>query len=45
MPFKYYTTRSRPLQGGGDDYCGFSVTIPHKEDALKCCAEVDPVVG
>ena len=21
----------------------FSVTIPHKEAALKCCDEVDPV--
>lgn len=24
---------------------GFSVTIPHKETALKCCAEVDPVAA
>ena len=30
---------------GADDYAGFSVTIPHKEDALKCCAEVDPVAA
>ncbi|KAK4266477.1 hypothetical protein QN277_027390 [Acacia crassicarpa] len=25
------------------DFFGFSVTIPHKEAALKCCDEVDPV--
>ncbi|GMN33388.1 hypothetical protein TIFTF001_004125 [Ficus carica] len=25
------------------DFAGFSVTIPHKEAALKCCDEVDPV--
>lgn len=25
------------------DFAGFSCTIPHKEDALKCCDEVDPV--
>ncbi|XP_027348707.1 bifunctional 3-dehydroquinate dehydratase/shikimate dehydrogenase, chloroplastic-like [Abrus precatorius] len=25
------------------DFVGFSVTIPHKEEALKCCDEVDPV--
>ncbi|CAI8618146.1 unnamed protein product [Vicia faba] len=25
------------------DFVGFSVTIPHKESALKCCDEVDPV--
>ncbi|XP_059632659.1 bifunctional 3-dehydroquinate dehydratase/shikimate dehydrogenase, chloroplastic isoform X2 [Cornus florida] len=25
------------------DFVGFSCTIPHKEDALKCCEEVDPV--
>ncbi|CAJ1932331.1 unnamed protein product [Sphenostylis stenocarpa] len=25
------------------DFVGFSVTIPHKEAALKCCDEVDPV--
>ncbi|GAU45091.1 hypothetical protein TSUD_85770, partial [Trifolium subterraneum] len=25
------------------DFVGFSVTIPHKETALKCCDEVDPV--
>ncbi|KAL5555810.1 hypothetical protein UlMin_038046 [Ulmus minor] len=25
------------------DFSGFSVTIPHKEAALKCCDEVDPV--
>lgn len=24
---------------------GFSVTIPHKETALKCCKEVDPVAA
>eukprot|EP00854_Cymbomonas_tetramitiformis_P030694 gene30694-38424_t len=26
-----------------NDYAGFSVTIPHKEAALECCDEVDPV--
>ncbi|KAF3547761.1 hypothetical protein DY000_02003717 [Brassica cretica] len=25
------------------DFAGFSCTIPHKEDALKCCDEVDPL--
>ncbi|KAH7443784.1 hypothetical protein KP509_02G050600 [Ceratopteris richardii] len=25
------------------DFAGFSVTIPHKEAALKCCDEVDPL--
>ncbi|KAJ6889905.1 bifunctional 3-dehydroquinate dehydratase/shikimate dehydrogenase [Populus alba x Populus x berolinensis] len=25
------------------DFAGFSCTIPHKEDALKCCDEVHPV--
>ncbi|XP_047338252.1 bifunctional 3-dehydroquinate dehydratase/shikimate dehydrogenase, chloroplastic isoform X2 [Impatiens glandulifera] len=25
------------------DFAGFSVTIPHKEAAAKCCDEVDPV--
>lgn len=25
---------------GGTDFAGFSVTIPHKEVALRCCAEV-----
>ncbi|KAL8105269.1 hypothetical protein AgCh_029165 [Apium graveolens] len=25
------------------DFSGFSCTIPHKESALKCCDEVDPV--
>ncbi|TQE09340.1 hypothetical protein C1H46_005076 [Malus baccata] len=25
------------------DFAGFSVTIPHKEAALECCDEVDPV--
>ncbi|XP_062081319.1 bifunctional 3-dehydroquinate dehydratase/shikimate dehydrogenase, chloroplastic-like [Humulus lupulus] len=25
------------------DFAGFSVTIPHKEAALTCCDEVDPV--
>ncbi|KAL6223092.1 hypothetical protein ACLB2K_006482 [Fragaria x ananassa] len=25
------------------DFSGFSVGIPHKEDALKCCDEVDPI--
>ncbi|XP_020529786.1 bifunctional 3-dehydroquinate dehydratase/shikimate dehydrogenase, chloroplastic isoform X1 [Amborella trichopoda] len=25
------------------DFAGFSVTIPHKEDALRLCDEVDPV--
>jgi len=28
---------------GSSDFVGFSVTIPHKEDALEACAEVDPV--
>ena len=28
---------------GGDSFAGFSVTIPHKEDALACCAVVDPI--
>lgn len=28
---------------GSSDFIGFSVTIPHKEDALEVCAEVDPV--
>jgi 3-dehydroquinate dehydratase/shikimate dehydrogenase len=27
------------------DFAGFSVTIPHKEAALRCCAEVDPVAA
>jgi 3-dehydroquinate dehydratase/shikimate dehydrogenase len=27
------------------DFVGFSVTIPHKEAALKCCDEVDPVAN
>ncbi|KAJ4722264.1 bifunctional 3-dehydroquinate dehydratase/shikimate dehydrogenase, chloroplastic-like [Melia azedarach] len=26
-----------------NDFAGFSCTIPHKEAALKCCDEVDPV--
>jgi len=30
---------------GGDDYVGFSVTIPHKEKALELCGEVDPVAA
>jgi 3-dehydroquinate dehydratase/shikimate dehydrogenase len=30
---------------GRDDYAGFSVTIPHKEEALRCCAEVDEVAA
>ena len=30
---------------GADDYAGLRVTIPHKEDALKCCAEVDHVAA
>ena len=25
---------------GSSDFAGFSVTIPHKEAALRCCAEV-----
>ncbi|CAI9118697.1 OLC1v1020297C1 [Oldenlandia corymbosa var. corymbosa] len=25
------------------DFAGFSCTIPHKEAALKCCDEIDPV--
>ncbi|XP_078440173.1 dehydroquinate dehydratase, putative / shikimate dehydrogenase isoform X2 [Wolffia australiana] len=25
------------------DFAGFSVTIPHKEAAVKCCDEVDPI--
>lgn len=25
------------------DFAGFSCTIPHKEEAIKCCDEVDPV--
>uniref|UniRef100_A0A2N9EJV3 shikimate dehydrogenase (NADP(+)) n=1 Tax=Fagus sylvatica TaxID=28930 RepID=A0A2N9EJV3_FAGSY len=25
------------------DFAGFSITIPHKEAALKCCDEVNPV--
>ncbi|KAF9607433.1 hypothetical protein IFM89_035571 [Coptis chinensis] len=25
------------------DFAGFSCTIPHKEEALRCCDEVDPV--
>ncbi|XP_031373667.1 bifunctional 3-dehydroquinate dehydratase/shikimate dehydrogenase, chloroplastic-like isoform X2 [Punica granatum] len=25
------------------DFTGFSCTIPHKEEAVKCCDEVDPV--
>eukprot|EP00898_Chlorokybus_atmophyticus_P005029 jgi/Chlat1/5527/Chrsp369S05341 len=25
------------------DFAGFSVTIPHKEAAMRCCDEVDPV--
>ncbi|KAL9329329.1 hypothetical protein ACSQ67_004332 [Phaseolus vulgaris] len=25
------------------DFVGFSVTLPHKETAVKCCDEVDPV--
>ncbi|KAF8392533.1 hypothetical protein HHK36_022878 [Tetracentron sinense] len=25
------------------DFAGFSCTIPHKEAALKCCDEVDPI--
>ncbi|GAV63392.1 DHquinase_I domain-containing protein/Shikimate_DH domain-containing protein/Shikimate_dh_N domain-containing protein [Cephalotus follicularis] len=25
------------------DFAGFSITIPHKEAAVKCCDEVDPV--
>ncbi|KAJ7522528.1 hypothetical protein O6H91_18G015700 [Diphasiastrum complanatum] len=27
----------------GSDFSGFSVTIPFKEDALRCCDEVDPI--
>ncbi|KAJ6384408.1 hypothetical protein OIU78_027672 [Salix suchowensis] len=25
------------------DFAGYSFTIPHKEDGLKCCNEVDPI--
>ncbi|KAK9137019.1 hypothetical protein Sjap_007613 [Stephania japonica] len=25
------------------DFVGFSCTIPHKEEALRCCDEVDPI--
>ena len=25
------------------DFAGFSVTIPHKQTALECCDEVDPL--
>lgn len=34
---KFYETYSSP------DFSGFSCTIPHKEAALACCDEVDPV--
>ena len=27
---------------GGKDFAGYSVTIPHKEEALKCCKEAGP---
>ncbi|KAK3139929.1 hypothetical protein QOZ80_5AG0392790 [Eleusine coracana subsp. coracana] len=27
------------------DFAGFSCTIPHKEAAVRCCDEVDPVAG
>ena len=30
---------------GGDDFVGFSVTIPHKERALELCDDVDPVAA
>ena len=30
---------------GGDDFVGFSVTIPHKERALALCDDVDPVAA
>ncbi|OMO55299.1 Dehydroquinase class I [Corchorus olitorius] len=33
----FITTYSSP------DFSGFSCTIPHKEAALKCCDEVDPI--
>ncbi|KAG8370060.1 hypothetical protein BUALT_Bualt14G0078400 [Buddleja alternifolia] len=34
---KFFETYSSP------DFAGFSCTIPHKEAALACCDEVDPV--
>lgn len=34
---KFFRTYSSP------DFCGFSCTIPHKEVALTCCDEVDPI--
>ncbi|KAL8508076.1 hypothetical protein ACS0TY_018578 [Phlomoides rotata] len=34
---KFFDTYSHP------DFSGFSCTIPHKEAALACCDEVDPV--
>ncbi|XP_021669581.2 bifunctional 3-dehydroquinate dehydratase/shikimate dehydrogenase, chloroplastic isoform X2 [Hevea brasiliensis] len=33
----YISTYSSP------DFVGYSYTIPHKEDGLKCCDEVDPI--
>ncbi|KAG6750570.1 hypothetical protein POTOM_045068 [Populus tomentosa] len=33
----YISTYSSP------DFAGYSYTIPHKEDGLKCCDEVDPI--
>ncbi|XP_027367590.1 bifunctional 3-dehydroquinate dehydratase/shikimate dehydrogenase, chloroplastic-like [Abrus precatorius] len=33
----FLTTYSSP------DFVGYSYTIPHKEDGLKCCDEVDPI--
>ncbi|GJN34864.1 hypothetical protein PR202_gb23565 [Eleusine coracana subsp. coracana] len=36
---KFLSTYSSP------DFAGFSCTIPHKEAAVRCCDEVDPVAG
>ncbi|KDP23583.1 hypothetical protein JCGZ_23416 [Jatropha curcas] len=33
----YISTYSSP------DFVGYSYTIPHKEDGLKCCDEIDPI--
>ncbi|CAK7340834.1 unnamed protein product [Dovyalis caffra] len=33
----YISTYSSP------DFVGYSYTIPHKEDGLRCCDEVDPI--
>ncbi|GLT87405.1 hypothetical protein SLE2022_054910 [Rubroshorea leprosula] len=34
---KYISTYSSP------DFVGYSYTIPHKEDGLRCCDDVDPI--